>query len=1156
MFKKLLSVLLAVMMVVSVMAVGVVNTAAATTDGFTPESTKLYFDTEGTGWDMSTTRDKVAFHIFGGDLGTEANPTAGLKWGARQAIGTATSGESGVFEIDPAAKLGITLTPGVQYKIIFVHTNGSNWKEQTYDLLFTTDCLGHVAYSDGSTYENPVDSSKKTTAAFWRDMDATKYGPVLQISSIGNVVGTCPEAGKTPESIFTDFLTVVDSVTNVTTYANAYHYMVESGNKTDQQLIDDIGAGLGLTKDQVQAAFTDNEVETTWSFDASTLPEAHKHTPGEPVQENVVPATFYTEGSYDEVIYCTECNEEISRESKTIDKVTPDANKLYFDTNGTGWEMGTKNKVAFHIFGGDIENGLQWGASKSIGNATEGQPGVFEVDPANGKQGYTLNPGVQYKIIFVRTDGRNWKEQTYDLLFTTDCLGHIAYCDGTEYENPVDSSKKTLAAFWKDMDATEVGPVLQISSIGNVVGTCPEAGKTPASIFTDFLTVVDSVTGTTTYVNAKKYVVEPGTKTDQQLIDDIGTGLGLTKQQVYDAFTNNSVETTWDYTVSTLPGEVVPAHTHTPGEPVQENVVPASCTAEGSYDEVVYCTGCNEELSREHKTIDKLAHTPGEAVRENEVPASCKAEGSYDEVVYCTECNEELSRETKTIDKLAHTPGEPVQENVDPASCTAEGSYDEVVYCTECGEKLSQTHKTIDKLAHTPGGEVIENREVTHDYIQYEVVHYCTDCNIELSRETVQEPIITHTLTYVPEVPATEEAEGTKAHYTCSGCDKLFSDAAGTVEVTEADLVIPKLTHTHTPGEPVQENVVPASCSAEGSYDVVVYCTSCNAEISREHKTIDKLAHTLTYKAGKKATEEADGWQAHFVCTECKKYFADGEGQQEITWEQIVIPKLTHVHTPGEPVQENVVPASCSAEGSYDEVVYCTSCNAELSREHKTIDKLAHTPGTAVQENVVPASCSAEGSYDEVVYCTSCNAELSREHKTIDKLAHTPGQAVQENVVPASCSAEGSYDEVVYCTECQAELSREHKTIDKTAHTIMIRPGQAATTEADGWNTHFYCTECNKLFTNATGTNETTWEAVRIPRIVTGKLGDIDGDGIVTILDVTVIQRVLAYIKPADDKMKKLGDVDGDGKITALDATKLQRWLLGLNQDLNIGEDV
>ena len=35
-----------------------------------------------------------------------------------------------------------------------------------------------------------------------------------------------------------------------------------------------------------------------------------------------------------------------------------------------------------------------------------------------------------------------------------------------------------------------------------------------------------------------------------------------------------------------------------------------------------------------------------------------------------------------------------------------------------------------------------------------------------------------------------------------------------------------------------------------------------------------------------------------------------------------------------------------------------------------------------------------------------------------------------------------------------------------------------------------------------------------------------------------------------------VGDVDGDGELTTIDTTKLQRWLLGLSQDLKIGEDV
>ena len=971
MCKKFLSLLLAVMLIVSVMTVGFVSVSAATTDGFTPDPNMLYFDTDGTGWEMGS-KNKVAFHIFGGDL---EKP---LAWGASKCIGAATEGETGVFEIDPQnGKQGYTLTPGVQYKIIFVRTEGKNWTDQTYDLLFTTDCLGKVAYCDGSEYENPVDSSKKTLAAFWKDMDATVVGPVKQISSIGNVVGTCLEEGKTDEGLLNDFLTVVDSTTGKTKYENAMQFTVNSGTKTEQQMIDDIGAGLNLAKQDIQAAITDAGIESAWDYQASSL---HEHTPGEPVHENEVPATYKAGGSYESVVYCSDpdCGKELSRETVNTDPVELDPTKLYFDTDGTGWEMGSKNKVAFHIFGGDLEKTLAWGSSKEIGAAAAGLAGVFEFDPT--KNGQTFNPGVQYKVIFVRTEGKNWGDQTYDLLFTVDCFGHVAYSDGTMIENPVDSSKKTLAAYWHDMDATVVGPVKQISSIGNVVGTCLEEGTTDESLFNDFLTVVDDTTQTTKYQNAYHFVVEAGQKTEQQMIDDIGTGLSLTKQQVYDAIAASGVESAWDPEQSSLPGEVTPPHTHTPGEPVIENDHNSTCTVQGSYEEVIYCTGCGEELSRETKYHELADHTPGDPVNENITPATCGKAGKHDSIVYCTVCKEKLDDlcEYNVVDPATgnHTPGDPEFVNVTPATCGKDGKHDEIVKCTVCGNQLDDLCKynVVDPATgnHTPGNPVHENENVTHDKTTFDVVTYCTECGNEISRVPGEYPIITHTLTPVAEVPATEDAAGTKAHYKCTVCNARFQDADGTIEATDEWLIIPKLDHVHTPGDPVQENVNPATCTAEGSYEEVVYCTSCGAELSRTPKTIDMLAHSMKYVPKRNATETADGWLGHFECKECGKYFAD-----------------------------------------------------------------------------------------------------------------------------------------------------------------------------------------------ATGTTELTWDQIRIPMIVpepTGKCGDVDGDGEITILDVTIIQRVLAN-KPisADisiEAVNKLGDVDNDGSLTTLDATHIQRWLLGLDQNLPIGKDV
>ena len=108
-------------------------------------------------------------------------------------------------------------------------------------------------------------------------------------------------------------------------------------------------------------------------------------------------------------------------------------------------------------------------------------------------------------------------------------------------------------------------------------------------------------------------------------------------------------------------------------------------------------------------TYEALGHLPGETEIENEIPATCTAPGSYDEVVYCQRCNAELTRTTVPTEQLDHVPGETVIENEVPATCTAPGGYDEVISCTLCGAQISRTHVETPQLPHTPGETVIEN---------------------------------------------------------------------------------------------------------------------------------------------------------------------------------------------------------------------------------------------------------------------------------------------------------------------------------------------------------------------------------------------------------------------------------------------------------------
>ena len=165
---------------------------------------------------------------------------------------------------------------------------------------------------------------------------------------------------------------------------------------------------------------------------------------------------------------------------------------------------------------------------------------------------------------------------------------------------------------------------------------------------------------------------------------------------------------------------------HEAAEAVQENVEEADCVNGGSYDSVVYCSLCGEELSRETVNVSALGHTEGEAVIENEKAADCVNDGSYDTVVYCTVCGEEVSRETTVVDALGHTEGEAVVENEKAADCVNAGSYDTVVYCTVCGEEVSRETTVVDALGHTEGEwEVTKEAEVG---VAGEETLYCTVC--------------------------------------------------------------------------------------------------------------------------------------------------------------------------------------------------------------------------------------------------------------------------------------------------------------------------------------------------------------------------------------------------------------------------------------------
>jgi L-cysteine desulfidase len=75
-------------------------------------------------------------------------------------------------------------------------------------------------------------------------------------------------------------------------------------------------------------------------------------------------------------------------------------------------------------------------------------------------------------------------------------------------------------------------------------------------------------------------------------------------------------------------------------------------------------------------------------------------------------------------------------------------------------------------------------------------------------------------------------------------------------------------------------------------------------------------------------------------------------------------------------IKDEAVAPDCTNTG-LTEGSHCSRCDYKVPQE--SIPALGHNSSESVQENVVEATCGADGSYDSVVYCSVCGEELSRD---------------------------------------------------------------------------------------------------------------------------------------------------------------------------------
>ncbi|MBO4869040.1 MAG: dockerin type I repeat-containing protein, partial [Clostridia bacterium] len=177
------------------------------------------------------------------------------------------------------------------------------------------------------------------------------------------------------------------------------------------------------------------------------------------------------------------------------------------------------------------------------------------------------------------------------------------------------------------------------------------------------------------------------------------------------------------------------------------------------------------------------------------------------------------------------------------------------------------------------------------------------------------------------------------------------------------------------------------------------------------------------------------------------------------------------------------------------------------------------------------------------VYCSVCEAELSRETVVIPPTGHIPSEAVEE-IVDLTCIAAGHMDSVVYCSVCGLELSRETVgEVPAAGHTwgewtIISAP----TTERTGIKMRVCVNDPSHV------------EYVPL-RKLTYAYGDVNGDEVITCIDASLI---LQYVANYDEEtgmssVEFVGvacaDVNCDGNITGMDASLILQYVANYDDE-------
>lgn len=235
--------------------------------------------------------------------------------------------------------------------------------------------------------------------------------------------------------------------------------------------------------------------------------------------------------------------------------------------------------------------------------------------------------------------------------------------------------------------------------------------------------------------------------------------------------------------------------------------------------------------------------------------------------------------------------------------------------CKDCGVMMG------DKAAHNATGNNVAT---------------CTAAAVCDTCGTSFGAALGHEMTKTDAKAATCTENGNNEYYTCSRCKKVFKDKDGKTETTVAAETIAALGHKMTKTE-----AKAATCTEDG-YVAYWTCSVCNKMFSdakgeneiAASTVVNKLGHEMTHHEPVEATCQKTGMSEYYECSRCKGLFRDSMGNDSVAAaESLVTPKAPHTSS------------DSYAYTTTEHWKFCTVCGEKLDKAAHVFNEDA-TAGT------------------------------------------------------------------------------------------------------------------------------------------------------------------------------------------------------------------